>query len=414
MLSLFMIAMLATGPMTLAEIEAMAMANNPLIRDATQKIRVAEAQVRTSSAIEDPEFSYRGWSVPVLQPWNMNQAQHMFMLTQKIPAKGTRELRRQVASDDVKLQELAVETARREVLAAARRAFHKLLLANAQLQVHHEQVALARQTTESVRIRYIAGQTSQQDVLRAQIAFAQLAEHEVMFETEADIARTELNSLMGRSPDQALEITGEYSPPGQLPSLAELREIAMKHRPELAALQLMLEQGQHKIELAGQGYKPEYSVTAGYMLMPSGSMSRNAWMGEMSVSLPWLNRSKHDAEVLVAQASTAAISTEYSRLFAAISEDIRKALIQTEAARKIAALYADILRPQLQNASRAATIAYQNEKSSLTNVLDSQAATLDLEHSRLAAMSEYEQRLTDLERAIGTSIPQLSADGRIQ
>ena len=413
MLSLFMIALLATGPMTLPEIEAMAMSNNSRIRDAIQRVRVAEAQVRTSSAIEDPEFMYRGWGMPALKPWNINQVQHMFMLTQKIPAKGTRELRRQIAGDDVRLQELAVETARREVLAAARRAFHKLLLATDQLRVHQEQIALAQQAIEATRIRYIAGQSPQQDVLRAQIAFARLAEHEVMFETEADIARTELNTFMGLSPDAPLEVVGEYSPHEQFPSLAELREIALKSRPELAALRLMQEQAQHKVELAGQGYKPSYTISAGYMLMPSGSMSRNAWMGEVSVSLPWLNRSKHEGEVLEAQAMAAAISTEYTRLFAAISEDIRKALIQAESARKIAALYQETLRPQFQNVSRSATIAYRNEQSSLIGVLDSQAATLDLEHSRLAAMAEYEQRLAHLEQTIGTSIPSSASARRI-
>jgi hypothetical protein len=54
-----------------------------------------------------------------------------------------------------------------------------------------------------------------------------------------------------------------------------------------------------KVRLA-KNYKPDVSVSAGYMLMPSGSMNRNGYMAN-SGSTPWLNRSKHDAEITEAQ-----------------------------------------------------------------------------------------------------------------
>ena len=47
------------GPMTLAEIEAETLANNPEIRSLEQQVRVAETTADTALAIEDPEFMYR-------------------------------------------------------------------------------------------------------------------------------------------------------------------------------------------------------------------------------------------------------------------------------------------------------------------------------------------------------------------
>ena len=138
----------------------------------------------------------------------------------------------------------------------------------------------------AARVKYTVGKVPQQDVLKAQIAYSQLADHELMFEREADMARAELNALMGRPLDQPLEVTGEYQPLRELPSQIALQQIALENRPELQALTLMKRQGGRKVQLAEKGYSPEYTVSAGYMLMPGGSMNRNAWMGELSISLP--------------------------------------------------------------------------------------------------------------------------------
>ncbi len=37
------------------------------------------------------------------------------------------------------------------------------------------------------------------------------------------------------------------------------------------------------------------------MLMPAGSEFRNNYMAEVTVSLPWLNRRKHDSEIREAE-----------------------------------------------------------------------------------------------------------------
>jgi outer membrane protein TolC len=97
------------GLMTLADAEAEALANNPDIRGLQQQVRVAESRLGPALAVDDPQFGYRAWSTPLLQPWNLNQTQHMFMLTQNVPARGNRELKFQIASDDAEIQALLVE-----------------------------------------------------------------------------------------------------------------------------------------------------------------------------------------------------------------------------------------------------------------------------------------------------------------
>ena len=160
---------------------------------------------------------------------------------------------------------------------------------------------MAEHSIEATRIQYTAGKASQKDVLQAGVTYSQLAGHLIMFEREADSSRAELNTLMGRPPDRALEISGDYGIIETLPSQDELQSLALRNRPELQALEAMKKQGIHKVKLAEKGRSPDYSISAGYMLMPTGSMNRNGWLAEFTMSLPWLSRSKHDTEILQAQ-----------------------------------------------------------------------------------------------------------------
>ena len=404
MYSIVLLALLAGSPMTLPEIEAEALANNPDIQAATYQSRLAESRLGTAAAVDDPQFGYRAWSTPLLQPWNLNQTQHMFMLTQNIPGKGKRELKYLVASDDIDVQRLAAESRKREVLAMVRQSFYRLLRSYDQIRIHHDQVALSEKVIDATRIQYTAGRALQKDVLQAGVAYSKLAEHLIMFEREADSARAELNTLMGRAPGEPLEVAGEYGIIETLPSQDELQSIAFRNRPELLALEAMQKQSTHKVQLAGKGLNPDYSLSAGYMLMPSGSMNRNGWLAEFSMTLPWLNRSKHDSEVQQAQEESAALQAEYAKQRATILKEIRDAIIRAEAARKIVNLYRDTLKPDLENVSRSATVAYQTSQASLLDVIETQSGSIEAEYALFDALTEYEQSIAGLERAIGAPL----------
>src|SRR5688572_4071172 len=117
--SLVLIALMAwvqAAPLTLSEVDAEALANNLEIQSLEQQARLAESRLGSAAAVDDPQFGYRAWGTPILQPWNLNQTQHMFMFTQNVPARGKRELRYLVAADDAEIQILLVEAKKREVI----------------------------------------------------------------------------------------------------------------------------------------------------------------------------------------------------------------------------------------------------------------------------------------------------------
>src|SRR5438067_2305057 len=160
-----------------------------------------------------------------------------------------------------------------------------------------------------------------------------------------------------------------------------------------------------KVRLAEKNNKPDVSVGAGYMLMPSGSTNRNGYMAELSFNLPGLNRSKHDSEITQAQSEVSVRRAELSAQQAMVFEEIQEALIRANTAARLVEIYRDTLRPQAQATLRAASAAYQTDQTDFLNLIDSQNTALDVEYSYYRALAEFDSRVVDIERAVGAPLP---------
>src|SRR5438093_9600667 len=397
---------------SLSELESAALENNPEIQAMGQRVSLAKAGVLPALGTDDPSFMYRAWGTPLLQPWNLNQTQHMFMFSQTFPASGKRELRYEAASQAVEVVEAELASKQLEIVGRVRSAFYDLLRNEDELRLHDEQIALAQQAVAAARIKYTVGRVPQQDVLKAQIALTKLADHLAMFLQDGDIVRARLNTLMGRDPSTPLEIEGEYSVPARLPGIAVLQQIALDHRPDLKAIENGIRQLETKVRLTEKNYKPDVSIGAGYMLMPSGSTNRNGYMAELSLSLPWLNRSKHDAEIREAQSQVNVRRAELATEQAVVFQQIQEALIRANTAARLVEIYRDTLRPQAQATLRAASTAYQTDQTDFLNLIDSQNTALDVEYSYYRALAEFDSRVSEVERAVGWPLPrELRATG---
>ena len=393
------------GPtLALKEIERMALLRNPEIAVAARRVAMVEARVPTAGALDDPQVAYQGWGIPLSQPWNFNQAQNMFMLTQALPGVGKRSLRTSVANEDVTETKAKLAAVRLRVRVEVRKAFYSLLEAQDALRIHDEHVAIARQAIAAARIRYTVGQVPQQDMLKAQLELTRLAEHMIRFDRDAEVARARLNTLVGRDPAAPLRVAGDYGVTNLLPSGASLEQQALQVRPDLMEAEVAAEKSRQEKSLAKKAFVPDFTVSAGYMLMPPSVNMRNTYLVEGSMTLPWLDRRKHDAEIATAAATVTEQDAELAALRAEAFGQIRESLVETRAAQKLAMLYQISLRPQAEATLHAAVIAYENNQTDFLNLLDSQMQVIDIDLAWLEAVADFNTRMADLELAVGAPI----------
>ncbi len=394
-----------SGPaLTLDEIERMALEQNPDIAAAVRRVATAEANVPAAGVLDDPQAMYRGWGVPLNQPWNYNQAQNMFMVTQALPGPGKRSLRAGVASSEVTEAKDELAAVRLRVRVEVRRAFYGLLVAQDELKIHDEHVGIARQAIEAARIRYTVGKVPQQDLLKARLELTRLAEHMIRFDRDAEVARARLNTLAGRDPATPLRVQGDYGVLAALPSESDLEQLALASRPDLLEAEADAAQSRQQQSLARKAYVPDFTVAAGYMLMPPSSTMRNTYMVEGAMSLPWLDHRKHNAEIATATAVVGQQDAELAALRTEAFGQIKEFLEEAAAAQKFAALYQKSLRPEAEATLHAAVIAYENNQADFLNLLDSQMQVIDIDLAWLQARADFNTRMADLELAVGAPI----------
>ena len=390
--------------LTLDEVERIALAVNPEIEVAARKLASAQAHVPAAGALDDPSAMYRGWSVPLEKPWDYNQAQNMFSISQTFPGAGKRALRTNVAELDAAEMKADLEQVRLEVRVRAHKAFDDLLRAEDELRIHDQHVGIARQAIAAARIKYAVGKVPQQDMLKAEVALTQLTEHMIRFEQDADLARAELNTLLRRDPSAPLSVSGDLAVLAPLPAVEKLEAAAVEARPDLAALREAAERSRKEQALAKKAYAPDFTVSGGYMLMAPGSSFRNNYMVEGSMNLPWLNRHKHDAEIAESTARATEQDAELDALRNMAFGQIQEARVQAQAAQRMAHLYHDELRPQAEATLESSVIAYENDKTDFLDLLDSQMTLIDIDLAWLQSEADFDARMADLELAAGTTL----------
>jgi len=395
---------LSVRSLSVDEVVAASVERSPEIRAAVRRLSLARMKTSTARSLDDPMLMVRDWSTPLTKPWDLNQAQIMIGLQQTFPNRQKREMRVRLAEDDVNVEASNLESLRQEVSAEARKLCSTLMRNADEMKLHERQASLLKEALAVALAQYTSGKVPQADVLRAQMALTRLSEHLIELDEERDTARAQLNALMGRRPDEAIEIDGSYSVPAALPALEELEYAAMEHRPELAGLRSQIAKSKNEGTMSRLGMKPDFTVALGYMLMPTGSVARSAYMAEGSMNLPWLNRERHENEAKQTDAATELSQSELEARAAAVFLEIRQAQIAVLSAEKRVKLYRDTLLPQADASFKASTAAYQNNRAEFMSLIDAQNLLLDIQTAYYKASAETDAGLAQLERAIGAPI----------
>jgi outer membrane protein TolC len=355
-------------------------------------------------------FMTRDWQTPLRKPWDLNQAQLMFSVQQTFLSKEKRDVRSKVAGDDVEAAASDLESTRQEVAAEVRKACADLMRNADERKLLDRQAALLKEALQVTLVQYTTGKVPQADVLRAQMALTRLEEQLIELDEERDRTRAGLNALLGRRADEEVEIAGSYSTARELPPIEELERLAILHRPELAGLRTQIAKSKDEGQATRLAMKPDFTVALGYMLMPAGSASRNAYMAEMTMNLPWLNRDRHDGEAKQADAATAVTQAELEARTSAVFMEVRQAQIETLAAGRRVKVYRDTLLPQAEAAFKASTAAYQNNRAEFLTLIDSQNLLLEIQTSYYKASAATDSGVADLERAIGAQVPETGTE----
>jgi len=373
-----------------------ALSKNPDLAAARQAAAAAGQRPVQARSLPNPMLSVGytndGWS-PSLGTQQMTTLG--LMASQELPYPGKRGLRGDIASRAAGQVEQQAERVGRGIRAAVKRAYYGLLLSRNLLDLIRDQEENWKRIEGVARARYAVGQGAQQDVLRVEVEVTRIEQLQAEQEAEADIRLAEINRLLARAPNAALETSAHLALRPVQGGLDQLFEWATGISPELKASGLGAERASLAVTLAKKEFKPDFSVQTAYM--NRGGLSP-MWQAGIGISVP-LYRKRLSAGLAEAEAQLRSTQSVIESVRLQLRYRTQERLTQLKTTERVATLYGEGIVPQDRMSVEAALANYQTGKVPFIAVLESLTTLYNDRATHLRLLANHEQTLASLEEA---------------
>jgi outer membrane protein TolC len=285
-----------------------------------------------------------------------------------------------------------------------KQAYASLFVARKAIDIHLASVDLLREMADVSQAKYATGRISQQDVLKSVVELSKLHGDLLAFDEQANLASARLNVLLDRAPEAPIGTLVEPLEQTLLPAPPDLQRLAIEHQPELQRARLEIDRAEAELASARQEYKPDFSVQAGYLVVPHQT---DAWLARVGMTwprAPW-SRGRIDARVAELAASvTAALARERARENM-VRLTVQEAYVRAKSAQDRAALFRTTILPQSQQTLDVSRIGYQTDRVDFQAVIDNERTWLASQLDYFRAISDFEQAIADLAGAVGADLP---------
>jgi outer membrane protein TolC len=184
---------------------------------------------------------------------------------------------------------------------------------------------------------------------------------------------------------------------------AGLITAGVENNPELHALGFAVGARQDALELARLQYLPDFNPFVGF----TGSLTQTIGVGvSLPTRLPQIRAGVEQARALLRGAQAALRQTRHDRR----SSFVADLYVLRYSERQAAFLTGEIL-PAAQQVLGSAQQAYATGAASFQDLIDAQAALLDVRLSIAEARIEREQRLAEIEELAGLDVETLAEAG---
>jgi len=385
--------------LTEAELVEAVLLRNPTLEQMTAAWRAAAARYPQATSLDDPRVG--GYIGPGSIGSNNVDFAYRVEVSQVFPYPGKRQLRGENALHEADAAAAEVEDARLQLVEAARSALADYFLAGHAATVGEENLKLLERFRGDALSQFKVGKVSLQDSLQAEVAIARQRERLVTLDRRRKVAQARLNTLMHLSPEHPLppppKVLGSPSVP---PPIAELRERAIRQRPDVRALVQRVAAEEAAVALALKEYKPDFEAMAAYdAWWQSPERALRPMLG-LRANLP-VRFARRAGAVEEAEARLAQRHAELARLTDRVQFEIQEALEQVRESERILDLFEKTTLPAARRNAELAISEYAVGKVGFLNLIEAQRNLVELRDRYYEVMADLIRRRAALERATG-------------
>jgi cobalt-zinc-cadmium efflux system outer membrane protein len=372
----------AAGGLTLEQLQAMALGNNPTLAQAKAGVRAAAGRSRQAGLWPNPTIGYSGDEI---RGGSYGGGEQGVFVQQNVILGGKLRLDRKIFDAEGKQAAAEADEQRLRVENGVRIAFYQSLAMQAMVETRAKLRDIAKDAAETTRQLFNVGQADEPDVLEADVEadqddLAVITEHQ-----EQQRAWSVLAAVVGK-PDLAMaHLQGDLE---KLPEMNadQILQAILRDSPAVKIAQLGVERAEAETVRAQHEVIPDLFLRAGYAysfeqldgVMPPRAVGSEAF-AEVGVNLPIFNRNQ--GNIAAADADRERATLEVQRVALVLRQMAAPIVQNYVSSRAIAERYKSKTLPNARKAFELYLRKYHEGAAAYPQVLIAQRTLVQLETS---------------------------------
>jgi len=399
--------------LTESDLVTRALANNPALAAQRQAIDSAKGALAQAHLRANPSLAVGG-----LQ--EVNGDDNRFNVGAEVPLElfGRRARRTEVAAQKLSFTRETVNDNEQLLTAEVRKRFADALAAVRNLEFVEQLLKANREFLKLMEDRVREGAVPALDADEVRVEANRIESLRIDYQAKAEIIMLALKEAAGMPPDEPLRLKGDLAQPVLALDKAQLLQLALDHRPDLAAeraAEMMAAAVARQQEVEA---KPDASFSAGYE-RPNSGFSFSAFNAAgnlqpirqtfnyavfgMKWTLPVFNRNQ--GSIAAAKAEVVSARNQVTAVDLALRHEVTQAIVRYEAAQERTGVYRSGVRDQAARNLDVVRQTYGYGRIPLLDVIAEQRRFIDIETAYTDVLLDVYASRVALERAVGTDLP---------
>jgi outer membrane protein, heavy metal efflux system len=399
--------------LTESELVTRALANNPALAAERQAIESAKGALAQAHLRANPSLAVGGLK-------EVSGDDNRFNVGAEVPLElfGRRARRTEVATQKLNSTRETVSDNERLLSGEVRMRFADTLAAVRNLEFVKQLLKANREFLKLMEDRVREGAVPVLDADEVRVEANRIESLRIDYQAKAEIALLALKEAVGMPPDEPLRLKGDLAQADLALDKAQLLQLALQHRPDLAAeraVEMMAAAAARQQEMEA---KPDASFSAGYE-RPNSGFSFSAFNAAgnlqpirqtfnyavfgMKWTLPVFNRNQ--GSIAAAKAEIVSARNQVTAVDLALRHEVTQAIVRYEAAQARAVVYRSGVRDQAARNLDVVRQTYGYGRIPLLDVIAEQRRFIDIETAYTDVLRGVYASRVALERAVGTDLP---------
>ena len=379
----------AGNPITLSELEQLALQNNPTTTAASAGIDAARGQTRQAGAWPNPVIGYTSQEI---KTGNLDiQGEYGFFVEQTIPLGGKLRLSRDVFQKAIDQAEAVRDLQRLRILSSVRETFYSVLLTERRIEVQERLAALASEAVGVTAQLFNVGAADRPDYLEIEIEAQRVQLRLNRAKNELVALRQQLAAVTGVREIAGRQVAGSIDT--AIPELQREQAIRalLEQSPELRAARAQLERARAVTIRARREPYPDLFLRGGgaYNRERGGDTGRPfGWEGtfEAGVSVPIFNRNV--GGIATARADETREQAEVTRLELSLQARAESEFANYLTSLRASETYRAEILPRAEEAYRLYLTRYRQMAAAYPQVLVAQRTLFEMSTEYLESLNE--------------------------